>query len=95
MELRPGDLQIVNNHTVLHSRTSYIDPLPPASARHLLRCWITFPDYRGRRPGAVDEGLRHGWLTDDLQRQAAETWTPPRHPDDPAVSGETDDPAGM
>jgi hypothetical protein len=91
MELRPGDLQIVNNHTVLHSRTSYIDQLPPAPARHLLRCWITFPDYRGRRAGAIDEGLRHGWLTDELQHLAAETWTRPRPPDDPAVPGDAVD----
>jgi hypothetical protein len=77
MRLQAGDLQIVNNHTVLHSRTRYTDPDDPALARHLLRCWLTFPGYRGRRPGPVDEALRHGWLTDDVQEQAALTWTPP------------------
>lgn len=85
MELRAGDLQIVNNHTVLHSRTSYTDPEDPALARHLLRCWLTFGSQHSRRPGAVDEGLRHGWLTDELQRQAAQTWQAPSMPDDPAT----------
>jgi hypothetical protein len=84
MELLPGDLQVVNNHTVLHSRTAYEDPADPGQARHLLRSWLTFAQYRGRRPSLVDEGLRYGWLTDKLQREAAVFWTPPRRPDDPA-----------
>jgi hypothetical protein len=71
MELRAGDLQIVNNHSVLHSRTAYTDPDDHDQARHLLRCWITFPQYVGRRSGEVDEALRYGWLTDDAQRRAA------------------------
>jgi hypothetical protein len=76
MELQPGDLQIVHNHCVLHSRTAYTDAPDPRHARHLLRCWITLPA-PDRRPGAVEQGLRGGWLTDDLQRAAASTWTPP------------------
>jgi hypothetical protein len=73
MELRPGDLQILNNHTVLHSRTAYRDDAD--NARHLLRCWITLPGYTGRRAAPVDEALRFGWLTDQQQREAAATWT--------------------
>lgn len=76
MELRAGDLQIVNNHTVLHSRTSYTDPPDENRRRHLLRCWLTFPHYTGRRASNVDEALRYGWLSDDQQRQAATTWAP-------------------
>lgn len=77
MELRAGDLQVVNNHTVLHSRTSYVDPDDPERARHLLRCWLTFPGYAWRRASLVDEALRGGWLTDEQQLQAAKRWTPP------------------
>ncbi|MFI6803783.1 TauD/TfdA family dioxygenase [Streptomyces luteogriseus] len=80
MELRPGDLQMVNNHTVLHSRTSYTDPPPPAERRHLMRSWITFPHYCGRRAAAVDEYLRFGWLTDDQQRELAASWSEPEAP---------------
>ncbi|RKN50436.1 TauD/TfdA family dioxygenase [Micromonospora endolithica] len=77
MELRAGDLQIVNNHKLLHSRTAYTDPDDAEQARHLLRCWLTFPHYTGRRAGFVDEALRFGWLTDEQQREAAGSWTPP------------------
>ena len=76
MELRAGDLQIVNNHTVLHSRTAYNDPADdPDARRHLLRSWLTLPHYAGRRASAVDEALRFGWLTDEQQRAVATTAT--------------------
>ncbi|MGW2082155.1 TauD/TfdA family dioxygenase [Streptomyces sp. NPDC001939] len=81
MELRAGDLQLVNNHVALHSRTAYRDPQPPAQPRHLLRSWVTFPHYRGRRAGEADEYLRFGWLTDDQQGQLASSWSPPTAPD--------------
>ncbi len=40
MELRPGDLQLVSNHTVLHARTAYEDAAG-AGRRHLLRLWLS------------------------------------------------------
>ncbi|WP_211275275.1 TauD/TfdA family dioxygenase [Actinoplanes rectilineatus] len=86
MELRPGDLQVVNNHTVLHSRTAYRDD--DESGRHLLRCWITLPGYSGRRRGPVDEALRFGWLTDQQQREAAAARTAPRTPSAAGPRGE-------
>ena len=81
MELRPGDLQVVNNHLVLHSRTAYVDPPAPDEPRHLLRSWITFPHYQGRRAAVVDEYLRFGWLTDEQQRELASGWRPPAAPE--------------
>jgi hypothetical protein len=39
MQLRPGDVQLVSNHTVVHARTSYVDD--PSSPRHLLRLWLS------------------------------------------------------
>jgi uncharacterized protein len=75
MDLRAGDLQIVNNHTVFHSRTAYTDDTD--RPRHLLRTWLTFPGYEGRRPGLVDEGLRFGWLTDELQHRIVARTTSP------------------
>jgi len=39
MQLAPGDLQLVSNHTVVHARTAYVDD--PAAPRHLLRLWLT------------------------------------------------------
>ncbi|KAB8195967.1 hypothetical protein FH608_010865 [Nonomuraea phyllanthi] len=41
MDLRPGDLQLLNNHVTLHSRTAYDDHPEPHRRRHLLRLWIT------------------------------------------------------
>ncbi|MFI7705305.1 TauD/TfdA family dioxygenase [Nonomuraea sp. NPDC049480] len=41
MDLRAGDLQFLNNHVVLHSRTAYEDHPEPERRRHLLRLWLT------------------------------------------------------
>lgn len=42
MQLSPGDVQLVSNHTVVHARTSYVDD--PASPRHLLRLWLSLEE---------------------------------------------------
>jgi len=39
MQLAPGDVQIVSNHTVVHARTAYEDD--PEQPRHLLRLWLS------------------------------------------------------
>ena len=41
MELQPGDVQLLSNHTVIHARTDYADHPEPDLRRHLLRLWIT------------------------------------------------------
>lgn len=41
MDLEPGDIQWVSNHTVLHSRTAYEDFDDPQRRRHLLRLWLS------------------------------------------------------
>lgn len=41
MEFRPGDVQLLNNTTVLHSREGYLDDDDPSLRRHLLRVWLT------------------------------------------------------
>jgi len=46
MDLRPGDIQFVNNFTVLHSRTAFTDHDDPAKRRHLLRLWLDAPHSR-------------------------------------------------
>lgn len=40
MDLRPGDLQFLNNHVILHSRTAYEDYPEPQRRRHLIRLWL-------------------------------------------------------
>src|SRR6266571_746121 len=40
MELQPGDLQLLNNHVIYHSRTAYEDDDGPDRDRLLLRLWL-------------------------------------------------------
>lgn len=44
MEFRPGDIQFLNNHGILHSRTAFEDFAEPERRRHLLRLWLACPD---------------------------------------------------
>jgi hypothetical protein len=43
MDLQPGDIQLINNYTILHSRTGFIDGPEPQQKRHMLRLWLKFP----------------------------------------------------
>ena len=46
MDLEPGDVQLLSNHTVMHARTDYEDHPEPERKRHLLRLWISLPSTR-------------------------------------------------
>lgn len=46
MELQPGDMQFVHNHTILHDRTAFEDFREPERKRHLLRLWVAPPNAR-------------------------------------------------
>jgi hypothetical protein len=52
MDLRAGDIQFVNNFTILHARTAYRDG--PGRKRHLLRLWLDVPGSRWRGPTMRD-----------------------------------------
>lgn len=41
MDLQPGDIQLLSNHTNLHARTEYEDWDEPERKRHLLRLWLS------------------------------------------------------
>jgi hypothetical protein len=41
VEFLPGDVQLLSNHTVLHSRTAYVDGDAPEQQRDLLRLWLS------------------------------------------------------
>ncbi len=41
MDLQPGDIQLLSNHTNLHARTDYEDYDDPDKKRHLLRLWLS------------------------------------------------------
>ena len=87
MYLRPGDMQILNNHVTLHSRTEFEDHDDPALKRCLFRLWLAPPDgvdlpeswrpaYRAVEAGSVRGGIA-GQGYDDARlafeaRQAAD-----------------------
>jgi hypothetical protein len=47
MDLQPGDMQFLNNHVTMHSRTEYQDHPDPARRRDLIRVWLDAPDLTG------------------------------------------------
>ena len=66
MEFKPGDVQLVHNHTMLHDRTGFEDWPEPERRRHLLRLWLAasgarpLPDIFAQRYGSVTVGDRGG-----------------------------------
>ena len=66
MELQPGDIQLVHNHTILHDRTAFEDYPEPERKRHLLRLWLAPPNARrlpevfAERYGSITAGDRGG-----------------------------------
>lgn len=43
MDLAPGDVQLLSNHTIVHGRTAFEDSAVPGEHRHLLRLWLSLP----------------------------------------------------
>ncbi len=41
MQFQEGDIQLISNHFLLHSRTEYEDHPEPERRRHLLRLWLS------------------------------------------------------
>ncbi len=61
MDFQEGDIQLINNHTMLHAREAYEDHPEPGRERHLLRMWIAVDDAR-RRPLAPVLAGRYRWV---------------------------------
>jgi hypothetical protein len=76
MQLVPGDMQFVYNHTQLHDRTGFIDWPDPAKRRHLLRLWLSMPMDRelpecfAERYGSIEIGNRGGIVTKETRLSA-------------------------
>jgi hypothetical protein len=66
MELEPGDIQLVHNHTILHDRTAFEDYPEPERKRYLLRLWLAppgarhLPEVYAERFGSITRGDRGG-----------------------------------
>ena len=76
MELRPGDMQFLHNHTCLHDRTAFVDWPEPERKRHLLRLWLAAPGARPLPPiyapryGSTTVGDRGGIICEKTRLQA-------------------------
>jgi hypothetical protein len=51
MDMRPGDVQLLNNHVVYHARTTYEDDPAPGRDRFLMRLWLSMPNSRALPAG--------------------------------------------
>ena len=66
IEFKPGDIQLIHNHVILHDRTDYEDWPEPERKRHLLRLWLCPPNGRplppvfADRSGGTEIGNRGG-----------------------------------
>ena len=66
MDFRPGDIQLLHNHQILHSRGDFENWPEPQRQRHLLRLWLAPPEARplpevfAPRYGSVTPGARGG-----------------------------------
>ena len=76
MQLEPGDMQFVYNHSQLHDRTGFLDWPDPAKRRHLLRLWLSIPGDRPlpecfrERYGSIEIGNRGGIITGETRLHA-------------------------
>jgi hypothetical protein len=66
MDFRPGDIQLLHNHQILHSRGDFENWPEPERHRHLLRMWLApsearpLPEVFAPRYGSVVPGDRGG-----------------------------------
>ena len=58
MDFRPGDIQLLNNAKILHSRESYEDHDDPARRRHLLRLWLAAHHFSSVE-STLQQGIPH------------------------------------
>lgn len=76
MQLQPGDMQFVYNHSQLHDRTGFLDWPDPAKRRHLMRLWLSIdgdrplPDCFKERYGSIEIGNRGGIVTNETRLHA-------------------------
>jgi hypothetical protein len=82
MVLEQGDMQFLNNHVMIHSRTQFEDHDEPARKRHLLRLWLSIPNgrplceglrdaYKAVETNTVRGGFKGQAVTDELRAYQA------------------------
>jgi Taurine catabolism dioxygenase TauD, TfdA family len=82
MVLEQGDMQFLNNHVMIHSRTQFEDHEDPTRKRHLLRLWLSIPNgrplceglrgaYKAVEPNTVRGGFKGQHVTPELRAYQA------------------------
>ena len=83
MTLRPGDLQLLNNHVIYHGRAAFEDHPEPARKRRLYRIWLSMPNSRALPEGfevlwgAVGAGALRGGMCQTPLEGSGLQWSPP------------------
>jgi hypothetical protein len=72
MAFEPGDVQLLNNYTVVHGRTSYEDHADPERRRFLWRLWLSLGD--GEPWGGEDEIMRWAFARFGNLGRTVEEW---------------------
>ncbi|MEZ5740575.1 MAG: TauD/TfdA family dioxygenase [Burkholderiaceae bacterium] len=73
MDFRPGDMQFLHNHQILHAREDFEDHAGRDKRRHLLRLWLSpargraLPSVFATRYGSLEPGARGGIITEQTQ----------------------------
>ena len=76
MDMRPGDLQLLNNHVVYHARTTYEDDPTPGRDRFLMRLWLSMPNSRALPAGhetlwgSIEAGALRGGIAQEVGGRA-------------------------
>ena len=77
MDMRAGDVQLLNNHVVYHARTTYEDDPTPGRDRFLMRLWLSMPNSRALPAGfevlwgAIEPGALRGGIAQTAGAPAA------------------------
>ena len=71
MDFQPGDVQFLNNLSILHGRTAYEDYPDPARARFLYRLWLVLDDEPWTQETAV---MRHAFARFGNLGRTPEEW---------------------
>lgn len=73
MLLEPGDMQFLNNRTVFHGRATFEDHPEKSRRRHLLRLWLTMPDWPRMAPEQDYHGaeVRQRWVVNAAAKALA------------------------
>lgn len=62
VDVQPGDINVLHNHVVLHSRDSYEDWPEAERKRHLYRLWINDNAHARPMPGVFRENIQGIWV---------------------------------